>query len=126
MLLKKQNCFVCFEKKTCPPLSYGCCHFNICFVCLEKWNDVNHGIKRCPVCREFQYTKPLQICCFRCRRPTYEQRQILFKVFFAQIIIIFVVLFLNNGLKNCLIFDYAVSKKIVLIYFSKFDSDRGA
>jgi hypothetical protein len=96
VLAVKQDCIICFEQKICPPLSYGCCHFDICLICLERWKEVNHGIERCPVCREIQFEKPFQLCCFRCRRPTHEQRHILFKVFFAQIIFIFVVLFLNE------------------------------
>jgi hypothetical protein len=92
----KQDCIICFEQKICPPLSYGCCHFDICLICLERWKEVNHGIERCPICREIQFEKPFQVFCFRCRRPTHEQRHILFKVFFAQIIFIFVVLFVNE------------------------------
>jgi uncharacterized paraquat-inducible protein A len=96
VLAVKQDCIICFERRICPPLSYGCCHFEICPVCLAQWKEVNHGIERCPVCREIQFEKPLQLCCFKCRQPTYEQRRILFKVFFAQIIFTFIVLFLSE------------------------------
>ena len=90
-MLKKQNCIICFEKRTCPPLSYGCCHFDICFICLEKWNDVNHGIERCPVCREIQYEKPVKFLCFSCKRLSAQHKLILIQILVGQLIFVFIV-----------------------------------
>ena len=92
----KQECIICFECCYCPPLSYGCCHFDICPICLAKWKEVNNGIERCPVCREIQFRKYIQICCYRCHRPTTEQGHIWFQILLSQIVFIFIVLFLNE------------------------------
>jgi hypothetical protein len=96
MSTKHKDCLICFENQICPPLSYGCCHFDICSICLARWNEVNRGIERCPVCREIQFEKSFKICCFRCHRPSIEQQHILFKILFSQIVFIFIILFLNE------------------------------
>ena len=99
VLAIKQNCFVCFECRICPPLSYGCCHFDICVICLTKWNDTNNGILRCPVCRQIQFEKPLQFLCFKCRQPTTRQKIIWIQILLAQLIFVLILLGLNE-IKN--------------------------
>jgi len=88
----KQDCLVCFEQRFCPPLSYGCCHFDICVVCLEKWTEVNHGIARCPVCREIQFEKPITFFCLRCQRPSTRQQMLMVQLFIGQIIFLILLL----------------------------------
>jgi hypothetical protein len=100
VLTIEQECLICFENRICPPLSYGCCHFDICPICLAQWIEVNHGIVRCPVCREIQFDKPLKICCFRCTRPNYEQRRIWYQILLSQIIFIFFIMLILDKLKN--------------------------
>jgi len=96
VLAIKQNCFVCFECRICPPLSYGCCHFDICVVCLTKWNDINRGILRCPVCREIQFEKPLQFFCLKCRQPTLHQKVIWIQILLGQLLFILILLEFNK------------------------------
>lgn len=91
-MLKKQDCLICFEKKTCPSLSYGCCHFDICYICLEKWNAVNHGIERCPVCREIQYEKTVKFLCFNCKKPSAQHKLYMIQLFIGQLIFICIIL----------------------------------
>ena len=95
VLAIKQDCLICFERKVCPPLSYGCCHFDICVICLERWTAVNHGIARCPVCREIQFEKPIKCLCFRCGRLSTQQKLIITQFLIGQILFIFIVLLLK-------------------------------
>jgi hypothetical protein len=91
-----KDCLICFENRICPPLSYGCCHFDICPICLVRWNEVNHGIERCPVCREIQYEKPFKICCFRCKSLTERQKFLIYQILIGQMVLCFIYIFFER------------------------------